>query len=379
VKLFESIKPLFKGKPLLVVLNKTDLRKMEDLTEEEKTLIESMKDGLDEVVILPSSSATKEGIDAVRNKACEMLLQKRIETKIKQGKTDHISNRIFMTKVQQRADRPSHIPATVHAVRNGEELPYPRELEKDVENKNGGAGVHLYDIRKTFILEKEAWRYDQVPEIMDGRNVADFVDPDIDAKLAELEREEELLFQASIPTKEEVEEEDHNKQLQKTLDKIHLKKKSKRLEQVLKINSSQRPVTRSKLRHDAEDVMEKLIDRGTSLPVIEEVMKKRGRSASKARRMSRRAERDTDGMDVDEGRSRSRSRSRADHRSVTPSRLERSLSKPADRAKAKLEQVRKTKRLTKHARKGEADRHIPDLKPKHLYSGKRGRGSTDWR
>merc|ERR1719326_2431370 len=285
---------------------------MTDLTEEEKGLIEGMKEGLDEVVILPSSSATKEGVDAVRNKACEMLLQKRIETKIKQGKTDHISNRIFMTKVQQREDRPSHIPATVHAVRNGEELP-KRELEIDVEKKNGGAGVHLYDIRKTFILDNESWRYDQVPEIMDGRNVADFVDPDIDAKLAELEREEELLFQASIPTKEEVEE--HNKQLQKTLDKIHLKKKSKRLEQVLKINSSQRPVTRSKLRHDAEDVMEKLIDRGTSLPVIEEVMRKRGRSASKARRLSRRAERDTDGMDVDEGRSRSRSRSRADHRS----------------------------------------------------------------
>merc|ERR1719387_3038673 len=113
-----------------------------------------------------------------------------------------------MTKVEQRADRPSQIPQTVMAVRNGEELP-KRELEKDVEDKNGGAGVHLYDIRKTFILDNEAWRYDQVPEIMDGRNVADFVDPDIDAKLAELEREEELLFQAAIPTQDELDQEAH--------------------------------------------------------------------------------------------------------------------------------------------------------------------------
>ncbi len=31
------------------------------------------------------------------------------------------------------------------------------------------------------------------------------------------------------------------------------------------------------------------------------------------------------------------------------------------------------------ARKGEADRHIPNLMPKHLYSGKRGNGKTDRR
>lgn len=33
----------------------------------------------------------------------------------------------------------------------------------------------------------------------------------------------------------------------------------------------------------------------------------------------------------------------------------------------------------KMARKGEADRHIPTLRPKHLLSGKRGNGKTDRR
>ena len=36
-------------------------------------------------------------------------------------------------------------------------------------------------------------------------------------------------------------------------------------------------------------------------------------------------------------------------------------------------------KMGKMARKGEADRHIPDLKPKHLFSGKRPRGTTDRR
>ena len=37
------------------------------------------------------------------------------------------------------------------------------------------------------------------------------------------------------------------------------------------------------------------------------------------------------------------------------------------------------RRAGKDARKGEGDRHVPDLKPKHLFSGKRGIGKTDRR
>ena len=40
---------------------------------------------------------------------------------------------------------------------------------------------------------------------------------------------------------------------------------------------------------------------------------------------------------------------------------------------------RDPKGLYKKARKGEADRHVPDLKPKHLYSGKMSKGTRDWR
>lgn len=48
-------------------------------------------------------------------------------------------------------------------------------------------------MRKHYDLKDPSWRYDIMPEIMDGHNIADFIDPDIDAKLAEIEREEEQL------------------------------------------------------------------------------------------------------------------------------------------------------------------------------------------
>lgn len=38
------------------------------------------------------------------------------------------------------------------------------------------------------------WKYDAIPELFNGKNVIDFVDPDIEEKLAELEAEEERLL-----------------------------------------------------------------------------------------------------------------------------------------------------------------------------------------
>jgi nucleolar GTP-binding protein len=44
-----------------------------------------------------------------------------------------------------------------------------------------------------YILANDEWKNDIVPEIMDGKNIADFIDPDIAEKLEALEREEETL------------------------------------------------------------------------------------------------------------------------------------------------------------------------------------------
>ncbi len=48
-------------------------------------------------------------------------------------------------------------------------------------------------IAENYLLADEEWKNDVIPEIMDGKNVADFIDPDILEKLDALEREEEKL------------------------------------------------------------------------------------------------------------------------------------------------------------------------------------------
>lgn len=46
---------------------------------------------------------------------------------------------------------------------------------------------------ENYHLANDEWKSDIIPEIMDGKNIADFIDPDIAEKLEALEREEEML------------------------------------------------------------------------------------------------------------------------------------------------------------------------------------------
>jgi nucleolar GTP-binding protein len=71
--------------------------------------------------------------------------------------------------------------------------PNRRKLLRDEEAESGGAGVFNVDLKRPYLLKDDSWKYDAIPEIMDGKNVADFFDPDVEARLEALEREEERL------------------------------------------------------------------------------------------------------------------------------------------------------------------------------------------
>ena len=51
------------------------------------------------------------------------------------------------------------------------------------------------DLRKLYRLKTPEWRHDVIPEIINGHNIADFVDADIEEKLKALELEEDELAQ----------------------------------------------------------------------------------------------------------------------------------------------------------------------------------------
>ena len=131
-----------------------------------------------------------------RNRACEKLLAARVEQKLKGNRINDVLNKIQLAKPVARDDVPRlpFIPEQVQSRRLYDWTdPERRKLEKDLEVEAGGAGQYSIDLRKNYILDKEDWKYDVLPEFMDGKNVYDFIDPEIEAKLNALEEEEERL------------------------------------------------------------------------------------------------------------------------------------------------------------------------------------------
>ena len=57
--------------------------------------------------------------------------------------------------------------------------------------------MYSADLRKGYTLKSDEWKYDILPEIIEGHNVLDFVDADIEARLEALEREEDALAAAA--------------------------------------------------------------------------------------------------------------------------------------------------------------------------------------
>lgn len=401
--LFHSIKPLFSNKPLLVVCNKADLQPVETLGEEDKKIIMEMKleaakcavagSVLDEQpsgddCLLTMSTLTEEGVIAVKNAACERLLQQRVEVKMKSKKLSDCLNRIHvaMPRPRDAKDRPPCIPQSVLEgwARN---LGTERKLEKDLENENGGAGVYSANLRKKYLLADESWKEDTIPEIMDGHNIADFIDPDILQRLEELEQEEGLREAQEGEEESAMSEDDLTTEEQEALDAIR-KKKKKLLEEhrAKKVTAGSKPVVPRKFDKDRKFDGAKMSKHLTSLGLDPSAAVARARSRSLSRRGRKRdrssgmdIDADGDAMDVDQPKKRLRLRSRSVSRPSMEALPGEGFKDTAQKMKAVKLGKKAVKQRNKNARRGEADRVIFNMKPKHLFAGKRSIGKTDRR
>lgn len=226
LELFNNIKPLFTNKPLIVALNKMDITRPEDLHVDTKVAVAKLEE--EGVVVLPMSAVTEEGITDVKTQACDMLLAQRVEVKLKSKKMPEVMNQLHLAVPTPQAgiDRPPFIPpgAKVKRLTAGgsmeiEEAPR-KKLERDIELEEGDD--YFLDLKKNYLLSDESQKYDAIPEIFEGKNVADYVDPDIEQKLEEIEREEEMREAAGMYESEEEDEE--TVQTRKTAAEVHKKK-----------------------------------------------------------------------------------------------------------------------------------------------------------
>ncbi|KAH3679401.1 hypothetical protein WICMUC_001021 [Wickerhamomyces mucosus] len=373
VKLFHSIKPLFANKSVLIVINKTDILKPEDLSQERQDLIQEMIQGNSSIEIMTTSCHEEDNVMTVRNKACEKLLASRIEQKLKgTARVNNVLNKIHVSRPTPRDDikREAYIPNAAKALTKYDvNDPNRRKLARDIEEENGGAGVYNVNLKDAYLLEDEDWKQDKMPEILDGRNVYDFLDPDIAAKLQALEEEEEKLEAEGFYDSDE-DFDSENEEVQE----IQEKAKWIRDKQQMMINSARNrkalknggTMPRSKLTKSFNELEEHLDSLGHDTSTL--VNKKNAKLSANRYKES--------GADVVYNETGPSYKKQPAYKT---DRLNDGVSDGSLRSKTdRLAKLQRRER-NREARQGEGDRHATASLPKHLFSGKRGVGKTDRR
>lgn len=465
--LFDSIRPLFAGKPLVVALNKVDLVREDALPAAQRALLDALR--AQGVTLAPMSTLTREGVDAVKRLACDSLLAQRTEEKLAGAKAQSILTRLHVAVPQQRDNmqRAPCIPHTVYAARAEKAeaarrraetgAPAPRELtpaeleieqeRRDLEMLERGENPWtdwLKDHEKYF-LEKDEWKKDVIPEIIDGMNIADFIDPDIVARLEALEREEDMLVAQAAAEGLFDASDDEDVALAARADEVRGLRRTKAAENRLRTGGEGHRIARQTAKpRTAEDLQKYLMGLGIDPALAAEAARSAAAKAQataagtvrkRGRDLARKRARDDDGdddsddeSDDDEGgRARRRGRSedagegramrggdededeeeeeemplsrKAKRRALSMSRSRSmapprpmslaAISKANARATsitgvtatkyAELLQRRQYAHLPHRGHSVDSDRRIPNMKPKHLYSGKRKNGTHDRR
>ena len=438
LKLFNSIKPLFKNKPLVIILNKIDVQPFEELQKDTQDLLTKAAQE-NNTYLIKMSNVSNVGVIDVKEKACDILLEYRLANSsktMKQGnKLEQFSNRIHLAEPNKRdnKNRPVNIPNSVviaqkneeqekeiqkrnrntdeelnDRLKNGEDEGLERKIThnrvKEMMDANGGDGVFFVPDRAHFVLEDPDWKDDIWPEIMDGKNVFDFIDPDIREKLLKLEAEEEELEKEYASKKkkktgmdldlnedneEDVDDDDFE---DSDLDEELLEAHDEVMENQKKIRGYHKVVKSSTLPRKVRDLTltEKFMaDLRTDKTEDTDKMKllatkKRQEEKEKTRRniipnnrpklreddIESSSDED-DEMEVEGVKTKKQEKKEAKLRREKEEKLREEI---AQRMKDKIQ-----KKFNRQGIINDTDRRIGSKLPKHLNSGKRGIGKTDRR
>ncbi|XXG99193.1 hypothetical protein Hte_005528 [Hypoxylon texense] len=388
MQLFKSIKPLFSNKLVFIVINKIDILRPEELDEKTSGELQSLVSS-GEVELLQLSCNTQEGVQEVKNAACERLLADRVSQKLKAGTSSSgavggrladVMTRIHVAQPMGGATRETYIPEAVKLMRKyDKDDSERRKLARDIEAENGGAGVYNVDLKADYILENPEWKHDRIPEIYDGKNVYDFIDPEIEAKLQALEEEEERLEAEGYYDSDEEIDDAEEADIRVKAEIIREKQALIRNESRMKRMKNRAALPRKALKKNLSQLDDALDQMGIDTEDLQlgarANMVSRGRSLTR----SRLGTEDPNAMEVDETpRDRLRSKSRARSQPAT-NRRDDGVQDETTRTKAERQAKLSQRKMNRMARQGEADRHIGATLPKHLFAGKRTMGKASHR
>src|SRR5260370_41709068 len=134
----------------MLVINKIDVTRLEDLTPDNRTLVQEIIDS-EGVQCVQVSCYSEEGVMDVKNKACDALLAQRVDAKLKGSKINTIINRIHVAQPKPRDEvvREPFIPEAAKLRKKYDKNdPERRKLEQDIDLEDGGAGADNINLKR---------------------------------------------------------------------------------------------------------------------------------------------------------------------------------------------------------------------------------------
>jgi nucleolar GTP-binding protein len=273
-----------------------------------------------------------------------------------------------------------------------------KKTARDLMWENGGPGVWAPDYRESYDLKDPEWRFDAIPEILDGKNIMDYVDPDIDAKLAVLEKEEEQLAAEAEAAAMGDDESDLDEEEEAAVEAIRERKKEFRM--MSHANKSEnKPMMprairgRPKDKHDrgvldSETIRKKMEGYGVDTSDMLE-NRKRGRSVErrlmKALPEDSKDEMDMDGLSKKQAKKQRKENSSKFARDVSRARSHTRPREPSQVGLKDEAAVALAKKLDKEGRtmweglSGEGDQRKSVHLVKWMNTGKKRNGTTNKR
>ena len=152
VSLFDSIRPLFKNKPLVIIANKTDLRKYTDLPEKDRKLIEEVAKE-HQTYLIQMSNTTGNGVFDVKSKACDILLKYR-EVKNNGTKTKDITSldKIYIAKPTQIRDNRKRTPNIPQSFLEDKKMKLDAKQKEKFDEEKFLREDNINDLEKKLII-----------------------------------------------------------------------------------------------------------------------------------------------------------------------------------------------------------------------------------
>lgn len=379
LSLFDSVRPLFANKPLIFVANKVDQVKFEDLPMEKQEAINKSCEEA-KAIFMTMSNHSEENVSAVKHLACDKLLEHRVDSKIKGKKLTDVMNRLTVTLPNAR-DTKKRGPVIPQSVLDLGDTPTvsTRKTQRDIQVEKGGAGVYYmpFEEHYTTMLKNSEWSTDAIPEIWNGKNIADFIDPEIMQRLEELEREEEAM-EADVDMQADDDFSDLDDDAKEKLRLIRDKKGQMINAHRQEKNHNHGVVPRKAKKRTIVEYKAHLDSLGVDTSNLKHAEKIATDRAERGRKRTRDPadEMETDGDELATSRGRSKSRLRS--KSRAPRDESGFAHEEMKEAAVKVERKNQRKR-NKMARAGEGDHQQTVKLIKWQLAGKRGNGNTNCR